>query len=608
MPLATNPASESPAVRAALLQFRCQQGVRVPYVVLVLTGLIVKLIWEYEPVPLLAAWAAAVCGVLFFRSQMFNRYAERPPAVEDVDRIGRIMNVLTLLAGVIGGSAGWLFFPDVPLVEQALLTMMMVCWSAIAVGSTSATPKLFLVFALPLLGPLGCNWLWSDMPQGPYIGALIFFFLVIQHLIARDNGRQLQRSITIRLENLALIDALQKEREEANVARETAEAANRAKSRFLAAASHDLRQPMHALSLYSAALSGTVTQPRVQKIANNIGVCVDSLDNLFEALLDISKLDAGLIVPQIRQIEVQALLNRLRTEFAPRAQAQGLSLVVGRHAGHINSDPVMLERIIRNLLDNAVRYTREGSITLAARDLPGGLEISVADTGIGVAPDQQERIFEEFHQVSAAPDARTPIGLGLGLATVRRMSELLGGSVSLESASGKGSVFRLTLVSDQKKLSGPALAQTDGASLAAVDLRERLVLVVEDDLRAQDAMRTLLKSWGCAYLVASTIEEAVVAVKKEPRAPDMVLADYRLGKGVSGIDAIEAITGLVGEVPAILITGATDLRKISEPRGAKYCLLHKPLKAALLRTEMLRLLSGNAAGGKQDAAPAPAPG
>lgn len=608
MPIGTTLPADSPAVRASLLQLRCQQGVRVPYVVLVLTALIVTLIWDYESAHVLLIWAIVVCAVLFFRSRQFNRYAERPPDPADVDRIGRGMSILSFLAGAIGGSAGWLFFPNLPLVEQALLTMAMVCWSAIAVGTTSATPKLFLVFALPLLGPLGGSWLWSDVPQGPYVGALIFFFLLIQHLIARDNGRQLLRSIVIRQENRALIEELHREREEANAARETAEAANRAKSRFLAAASHDLRQPMHALSLYSAALSGTVTQPRIQKIANNIGVCVDSLDNLFEALLDISKLDAGLIVPQIREVEVQDLLDRLKTEFAPQARARGLGLVVGRHAGRIESDPVIVERIVRNLLDNAVRYTPKGSINLDARDVPGGLEISVSDTGIGIPLNEQERIFEEFQQVSReAPTPLARIGLGLGLATVRRMVDLLGATIRLHSAPGAGSTFTLRLFGDRRALPGEEPGQRVDTAAAHVDLHGRLVLVIEDDPNARDAMRTLLTSWGCACRMAATVDEALEAVRNSPRAPDIILADYRLANGATGIEAIGAVAELVGsradEMRAIMITGATDLRQIGDSPGASFPLLHKPLKPALLRSEIEKLLCGAATD-----APADTPG
>lgn len=597
MPLDATLPADSPAVRAALLQLRCQQGVRLPYVVLVLTILIIKLIWDYESAHVLLVWAIAVCSVLFFRSRQFNKYAERPPDPADIDRIGRDMSILSFLAGAIGGSAGWLFFPNLSLVEQALLSMIMVCWSAIAVGTTSTTPRFFLVFALPLLGPLGCSWLWSGIPQGPYVGALIFFFLGVQHLIARDNGKQLLRSIIIRQKNLNLIDELQREREEADAARETAEAASRAKSRFLAAASHDLRQPMHALSLYSAALSGTVTQPRVQKIASNIGVCVDSLDNLFEALLDISKLDASLIVPQMHEIEVQALLDRLKTEFTPQARAKGLALTVGRHTGRIRNDPVIVERILRNLLDNAVRYTPRGSITLDARDMPGGVEISVSDTGVGISPHEQERIFEEFYQVKGeAPGATERIGLGLGLATVHRMVNLLGGTIRLQSVAGRGSTFTLRLFGDPGILPHAEAAERVGAATACVDLRDRLVLVIEDDPNAREAMGTLLISWGCTCRLAATIDEALEVVRNSPKAPDIVLADYRLANGVTGIEAIQAVAKLLGvpldRMRALIITGATDLRAISEMPGARPALLHKPLKAALLRAEIEKLFSG----------------
>ena len=595
------PTSSAPlAIRAAQLKLLCQQATRVPYVVFVIAAFVVYLLWEHQPHAWLLAWAVTVCGLLVARSVLCVGLIRRDEPGPDTDHWIRVLTLFSFANGVAGGSAGWLFFAGTPLSEQALLTMVLFCWCSGAVATASAMPRTFVAFALPFVGPLAAGWFMADVSHGKFISILIVLFLLIQLLTVRDNGRQVVESLQIRLENLGLIEELQREREEANAARERAEAASRSKSRFLAAASHDLRQPLHALSLYSAALSEAATEPRIRDIATNIEASVDSLDSLFEALLDISKLDAGVIAPQMRHVGVQLLLDRLANEFVPQAHARGVALSVDRFEGRIETDPVLVERILRNLLDNAVRYTGSGRIALTAHHSAGQLEIGITDTGMGIPASEQERIFEEFYQLNnSARDPRK--GLGLGLATVRRLADLLGYGIELRSAPGVGSTFTLCIpqrVLDDTPMPLPVIPP----AAPTMDLAGRIVLVIEDDVRAQSAMQTLLTQWGCTPLVVATPAQAIEAMHAARHAPDMILADYRLGDGITGVQAVRALGGSVGTAPVILITGDTDPQRIRDAQASGYPLLHKPVKAAQLRSAIEKLLSAEAGAGLHPAA------
>lgn len=590
---ATPTASDQLAIRSAQLKLLCQQATRVPYVVFAIATFVVYLLWEHQPRSWLVAWAIAVCGLLVARAFVCAKLIRFNDRIAHVERWLLVLTLFSFANGVAGGSAGWFFFAGAPLSEQALLTMVLICWCAGAVATASAVPRTFVAFALPFVAPLALSWLLSDVPHGDFIALLIVLFLLIQLLTVRDNGRQVVKSLQIRLDNLGLIEELRREREEANAARERAEAASRSKSRFLAAASHDLRQPLHALSLYSAALSEAATSARMRKIGKNIEASVDSLDDLFEALLDISKLDAGVITPQMRSVSVRQLLDRLTTEFSPQASARGITLSVEPLDGRIETDPVLVERILRNLLDNAVRYTHSGRVSMVARATASRLEICISDTGIGIPPAETERIYEEFYQLNNhARDPRK--GLGLGLATVRRLVDLLGYSIEMRSTIGAGSSF--TLCIPQQVLDDTPLPIPDlHVEVPVMDLGGRVVLVIEDDLRAQTAMHTLLEQWGCTALVVATPAEAVAALAAEGRSPDMILADYRLGDGLTGVQAVRALDTSIASAPVILITGDTDPQRIRDAQASGYPLLHKPVKAAQLRSVIEKLLARESA-------------
>jgi len=365
--------------------------------------------------------------------------------------------------------------------------------------------------------------------------------------------------------------------------------ANRAKSRFLAAASHDLRQPVHALGLYVAQFRDATTGEERRRLQEKIEASSTAVAELIEALLDISKLDAGTVQPQSAEFALQLVFNRLEASFSVAAQSKGLRFRIRPSRLRIQTDPMLLERILLNLAANAVRYTQEGGVLIAGRRRAGKARIEVWDTGIGIAADQQAHIFEEFYRAHAAgPDHGK--GLGLGLAIVERLVGLMGINFTFRSVAGRGSVFVLEVplaeTAETTLMSPPDRAATmrfDGAR----------VLVLDDDAAALDAAAGLLAKWGCDVVACGNGAEALSALQPPAVAPHAILSDYQLSNGELGTEVIKRIHQVCGRpIPAIVISGdiTAEMRQAAQREGLH--VLHKPLQAAKLRTLLHHVLSG----------------
>jgi signal transduction histidine kinase/CheY-like chemotaxis protein len=367
--------------------------------------------------------------------------------------------------------------------------------------------------------------------------------------------------------------------------KEAAERADQAKSRFLAAASHDLRQPMHALGLFVEAMKPQLEGRRAANLLDKIEASVITLEGLFNAILDISRLDAGAVVPQPRRVEVEPILTRLGHEFEAEAEARGLELRTRCARGLIcETDPVLLERILRNLLSNALRYTQAGGVLLSARRFGARARIQVWDTGTGITAQDQARVFEEFYQLDN-PHRDRERGLGLGLAIVKRLAELLGCPLSLRSIPGRGSVFSLDVRLSRKVAAAADTVQSAPAGLGR--LKGRL-LVVEDDAVGRDALATLLRDWGLIVDTAAGSAEALAHLRQ---APEVLLSDFRLS-GETGLDVVRALRQAFPDQPmaAVLITADTADDTVRAIREQGLHLLHKPLRPARLRALLTQLL------------------
>jgi two-component system, sensor histidine kinase len=371
--------------------------------------------------------------------------------------------------------------------------------------------------------------------------------------------------------------------------KDEAERANMAKSRFLAAASHDLRQPMHALMLFVTDLKQRIHYPEVSRIVHNIETSVNAMVSLFNALLDISRLDAGVLHANPVDFPVKNLFDRLRVEFSAAAREKELHFSVMASKLVVRTDPLLLERIVVNLVSNALRYTSRGGVVVGCRRQRDAVRIEVWDSGPGVPLERQRDIFQEFFQLSN-PERDRSKGLGLGLAIVERMAKLIGTRVRLRSVLGKGSVFYLTV--PLGSAARVVRERSEAAEALTQPLTGAFVVVVDDEGPILEGMRGLLAGWQCEVAAAESQALALAAVEQAGKAPDAIISDYRLRDEENGIDVIRALRARFGSsIPGILVTGDTAPDRLREAEQSGFYLIHKPVRPAKLRTLLTHLVA-----------------
>ncbi len=368
--------------------------------------------------------------------------------------------------------------------------------------------------------------------------------------------------------------------------KDMAERANFAKSRFFAAASHDLRQPLHALSLFVTALKARSLQPETQSLIDNIEASTAAMELLFNALLDISRLDAGTIETHPVHFSLQKMLQDLDKQFNALAAEKQLRLRFRPCDITLYSDPLLIERILANLIANAIRYTDEGGIVVACRRRGRMARLTVIDTGRGIPEDQQESVFQEFVQLHNPARDRSK-GLGLGLAIVSRLGRLLGHRVDLRSRPGHGSVFSIDVpLGDAHQIQAPQPQQPPGRIPD-----DALVLLVDDESAILRGMTELFDNWNIDLVTAHSTSEAVQWLESIGRVPDVIVSDYRLPDDTDGIEVIAQLRQRYGAgIPAILVTGDTAPDTILRISQAGIPMLHKPLRPAKLRALLTHLI------------------
>jgi CheY-like chemotaxis protein len=362
-----------------------------------------------------------------------------------------------------------------------------------------------------------------------------------------------------------------------------AEAASLAKSRFLAAASHDLRQPAHALGLFVARLKQLPHTAQTRELVAGVDASVLALQDMLDTFFDYSRLDSQLTHANPRSFALDTVFDQLRTSFADTAQLKGLRLRIRHTTAWVHSDPVLLHRVLLNLLSNAVQHTRSGSVLLTCRPSAqrGLLRIQVRDSGIGIAQEHQQKVFEEFYQVEN-PERDRNKGLGLGLSIVERSCKLLNHSICLRSALGCGSTFTLQVGLGQVATQNSAVLQPE--QLAVLDMQGMCVMLIEDDALGRAALKGLLQSWGCTVVEAATADEAVQGWNTD-RVPDFIVSDYRLLGQRNGVEAVQGLREQAGvAIAACVISGDTDARVKDQVAAAGLLLLQKPVKPAKLRS------------------------
>ena len=370
------------------------------------------------------------------------------------------------------------------------------------------------------------------------------------------------------------------------------ELANKGRTRFLAAASHDLRQPLSALTLFASALvMGEKDPVRLARI-HHIQECVGSLDHLFNALLDLSRLEAGAMQPCLGEFALDGLFDEVSRTFRMGAEQRGLRLIVRKTDAWVRCDRVMLSRILNNLVSNAVRYTTDGGVLIAARARGNRIRIDVWDTGNGIPEALQERVFEEFFQADTQAPMPERHGLGLGLSTVRLLCNLLELPLALKSREGRGSLFSVELAATAglRQRLRPALVESP------LDVTGMRVLVIDDEPSILEGLRIVMEAWGCEVATAADGDAAMRIAQAWQRAPDIVVSDLQLGSGRSGLDAMNALQAHfhgrgLGQFPCLLITGETSNERLREIQAARVPVLYKPVTPEQLREAMVAVLA-----------------
>jgi signal transduction histidine kinase len=495
------------------------------------------------------------------------------------------------VGGVLWGVGSVLFFPPH---DPARQVFILVAAYGITSGSTAPNayhPPAMIALIVPTLLPLLIRVMFEGGLVYGVVAVALLMQIVLMIAFGMNMSRLLRESIRMRYENINLIDDLRVKTEAAEAAQRKAEQASLAKSQFFAAASHDLRQPMQALGLFAASLRETKREPEDARRVDQILSSVDALESLFDELLDISKLDAGYVKPSPSHFSARALFERLENAYAPFARKTGLALRFDDTGAVLHSDSVLLERVLGNLISNALRYTPTGSVWVRCRAQGDHIAIEVADTGPGIPHAEQERVFDEFYQLGN-PERDRRKGLGLGLATVKRIAQLLGCTVTLDSEPGRGSVFAIAVPRGD-----PAQVALVPAAPSAADvdaLHGKVIAVVDDERDVREGLAELLVMWRCKPVAAASARELLEQLERSGARPDAVIADYRLREHQSGAGAIAALRARYGaSLPALIMSGDTTPEIFQVARELHLPLLSKPVRAARLRAALAHLLSGS---------------
>jgi signal transduction histidine kinase/CheY-like chemotaxis protein len=527
------------------------------------------------PMARLQVWVAVVWTISLVRLALFGWLRRR--ALTD-DEVPRALPVFTAVS--VAGALSWGVLVLVCQLSTSMLvvtTILLVVGGMMAAGTSSmvGTPRLVVTSAVLSMGPPVVLMVaaGASSQRALLLLAAGHFLTVLSAL--RMNHRQVRESIALRFENRDLVERLVVEREKELAARRDAERANQDKSRFLAAASHDARQPLHALGLFVDMLGGEALPPPAQRLVSSISLAHGSLVSLHEGLLDLSTLDVGRVVPVPGPVRVRELLATVENESVPRARQRGLTLRVAGADLTLLTDPALTVRILRNLVANALTYTRQGGVLVTARRRGARALLQVWDTGIGIPADQHERIFDELYQVENAARDRAK-GLGLGLSIVRRLARSLGSEVTVRSVPGKGSVFSWLL---------PVVSVADSVLVTpTVRLSVRagaVALVVDDDGLAREALSATLERWGYEVVAAASAEEAL-DYARELEQLTLVVSDVWL-PGRSGLELVTDLGRSLPGLRRVIITGDTSpaTRERAYSVGAGFVL--KPVREAALR-------------------------
>lgn len=485
----------------------------------------------------------------------------------------------TAASGILWGFAGVAFFSTNPMVLMTL-AIFLAAMVAGAVSSHACHTPAYAAFALPASLPFIVRCFWENTPFLWVLGSVAFLYVLININYGRNLQNMVVQSIRLRFQNAELIGEL-------TLQKRVAEQASVAKTRFLAAASHDLRQPVQAIELLVDALGEDLANHPSKGLLDRIQEAGYGLRNLLNALLDSAKINAAAITAKPRHIQLAPLLKRICNEMTTQARLKGLDIRVAKTKACAYTDPALLELIIRNYVENAIKYTPEGRVLIGCRKQHGQIRIEVHDTGIGIPASAQETVFQEFYQLGN-PERDKAKGLGLGLYIAHSLGKLLNHDIGVNSTVGKGSMFYVTVPQGDAShlMDEPSRAQANGKT----PLTGKTVLLIDDDDLVRASVTEMLNRWQCSTIAAEDAETALRILMARGRMPDAIVADYRLRNKSTGVQAIKSLQAQLGNVPAVILTGDTAPSRIQEARNSGFQILHKPLSGVQLRTTLSELM------------------
>ena len=523
-------------------------------------------------------WAGAYVVLALSRLLLLAR-VRAEPAGPDHRRgraFRRIWLALLTVSAAIWGAGPPLFLAK-DFASGGLLTGIWLAAAGLSAPLVAAARPAIYLWLLPALVPLLFALALYGSGEALVLAVLGSVFLLVLLRLVLEQNESLAAGLAARFQNEDLVEQLRTQVE-------VAARANQEKTRFLASAVHDLRQPLHALGLFCAALEQRLHNIPERPLIKNMMASIEALETSFGAMLDISRLDAGIVRASPQSFPVRDVFRRLYQQFGGDAEASDISLRFRAARRVVLSDPQLLERVLANLVQNALRYTRQGGVLVAARRRAPGVALEVWDTGVGIPAEQLELIFEEFYQIDN-PERDRSRGLGMGLAIVRRLCNLLAHPLEVRSRPGRGTMFRVVVpAGDERDRTQPTL---EAETLPPrTDVRVT-VLLIDDERAIRDATRELLRPMQVDVLVAATIAEAVEQARQATARIDLILSDWRLRGTETGVEAVRAVRRICGEAtPAVLVTGDTSADVLTMAHENGLVILHKPLQPR----ELLRLI------------------